>query len=196
MFQYETQSDTGRRRHCVLLHCAMRKCVSVLSLRTRNICVNFLNSCSTLMLSRNNGILSLVFIPSFLLSVDMATASKASCVDPFWIVYMSGCVTDPVTITCGHNFCKNCITQHWDINTQEPVSQVFCRKTRAARQHFRHWDGGSAQKKKATLRKIEAKIQQMIQERQLKIPELKHSLQVSNDDGDRLMRVQQYANST
>ncbi|KAM9332665.1 E3 ubiquitin-protein ligase TRIM21-like [Pholidichthys leucotaenia] len=25
--------------------------------------------------------------------------------------------TDPVTIPCGHNFCKNCISHHWDVNS-------------------------------------------------------------------------------
>uniref|UniRef100_A0A3Q3LGF4 E3 ubiquitin-protein ligase TRIM39-like n=1 Tax=Labrus bergylta TaxID=56723 RepID=A0A3Q3LGF4_9LABR len=26
--------------------------------------------------------------------------------------------TDPVSIPCGHNFCKSCITHHWDVNDQ------------------------------------------------------------------------------
>ncbi|XP_039668982.1 E3 ubiquitin-protein ligase TRIM21-like [Perca fluviatilis] len=29
--------------------------------------------------------------------------------------------TDPVTIPCGHNFCKNCITEHWNI-----IDQYLC----------------------------------------------------------------------
>ncbi|XP_037643664.1 E3 ubiquitin-protein ligase TRIM39-like [Sebastes umbrosus] len=38
--------------------------------------------------------------------------------------------TDPVTIPCGHNFCKNCITQHWNINSAQ-CQCPMCKK------HFR-----------------------------------------------------------
>uniref|UniRef100_A0A3Q0SQT4 RING-type domain-containing protein n=1 Tax=Amphilophus citrinellus TaxID=61819 RepID=A0A3Q0SQT4_AMPCI len=40
------------------------------------------------------------------------------CVDVF---------TDPVSTPCGHNFCKKCITQHWDINvvSQCPLCTKF-----------------------------------------------------------------------
>ncbi|XP_028442020.1 E3 ubiquitin-protein ligase TRIM39-like [Perca flavescens] len=34
--------------------------------------------------------------------------------------------TDPVTIPCGHNFCKACITDHWDIDA--PYQCPTCRK--------------------------------------------------------------------
>ncbi|XP_028441079.1 E3 ubiquitin-protein ligase TRIM39-like [Perca flavescens] len=34
--------------------------------------------------------------------------------------------TDPVTIPCGHNFCKACITDHWDIDA--PYQCPNCRK--------------------------------------------------------------------
>uniref|UniRef100_UPI0037E96D78 E3 ubiquitin-protein ligase TRIM21-like n=1 Tax=Semicossyphus pulcher TaxID=241346 RepID=UPI0037E96D78 len=33
--------------------------------------------------------------------------------------------TDPVTIPCGHNFCKKCITQHWNINV--PCECPLCK---------------------------------------------------------------------
>ncbi|KAM3609701.1 uncharacterized protein V6R79_018860 [Siganus canaliculatus] len=34
--------------------------------------------------------------------------------------------TDPVTTTCGHNFCKTCITQHWDSNV--PYHCPICKE--------------------------------------------------------------------
>ncbi|TDH09804.1 hypothetical protein EPR50_G00092540 [Perca flavescens] len=45
--------------------------------------------------------------------------SAASCLlteDQFRCSICQDVFTDPVTVPCGHNFCKNCITQHWDIN--------------------------------------------------------------------------------
>uniref|UniRef100_A0A3B5RCH9 RING-type domain-containing protein n=1 Tax=Xiphophorus maculatus TaxID=8083 RepID=A0A3B5RCH9_XIPMA len=35
---------------------------------------------------------------------------------------------DPLTTPCGHNFCKNCITQHWDVNhcSQCPLCKRDC----------------------------------------------------------------------
>uniref|UniRef100_A0A3B4WII9 Uncharacterized protein n=1 Tax=Seriola lalandi dorsalis TaxID=1841481 RepID=A0A3B4WII9_SERLL len=49
------------------------------------------------------------------LSVDMA----ANCLlseDQFLCSICLDVFTDPVTTPCGHNFCKNCITTHWDIS--------------------------------------------------------------------------------
>ncbi|XP_030281561.1 E3 ubiquitin-protein ligase TRIM21-like [Sparus aurata] len=46
-----------------------------------------------------------MYAASCLLTEDQFLCSI--CLDVF---------TDPVTIPCGHNFCKNCITEHWDKN--------------------------------------------------------------------------------
>ncbi|XP_041652210.1 zinc finger protein RFP-like [Cheilinus undulatus] len=45
--------------------------------------------------------------------------SAASCLlteDQFLCSICLDVFTDPVTIPCGHNFCQNCITEHWDSN--------------------------------------------------------------------------------
>ncbi|XP_030280699.1 E3 ubiquitin-protein ligase TRIM39-like isoform X1 [Sparus aurata] len=45
--------------------------------------------------------------------------SAASCLlteDQFLCSICLDVFTDPVAIPCGHNFCKTCITKHWDIN--------------------------------------------------------------------------------
>ncbi|XP_037623509.1 LOW QUALITY PROTEIN: E3 ubiquitin-protein ligase TRIM21-like [Sebastes umbrosus] len=50
------------------------------------------------------------------LSVDMSAASCLLTEDQFLCSICLDVFTDPVAIPCGHNFCKTCITQHWDIN--------------------------------------------------------------------------------
>ncbi|XP_039664991.1 E3 ubiquitin-protein ligase TRIM39-like [Perca fluviatilis] len=45
--------------------------------------------------------------------------SAASCLlteDQFLCSICLDVFTDPVSTPCGHNFCKNCITEHWNIN--------------------------------------------------------------------------------
>ncbi|XP_078138216.1 E3 ubiquitin-protein ligase TRIM21-like [Centroberyx gerrardi] len=47
--------------------------------------------------------------------------SAASCLlseEQFLCSICLDVFTDPVSTPCGHNFCKNCITQHWDVNAQ------------------------------------------------------------------------------
>ncbi|XP_044198447.1 E3 ubiquitin-protein ligase TRIM39-like isoform X4 [Thunnus albacares] len=47
--------------------------------------------------------------------------SAASCLrseDQFLCSICLDVFTDPVSTPCGHNFCKNCITEHWNTNDQ------------------------------------------------------------------------------
>ncbi|XP_034054596.1 E3 ubiquitin-protein ligase TRIM21-like [Gymnodraco acuticeps] len=47
--------------------------------------------------------------------------SAASCLlieDQFLCSICLDVFTDPVTIPCGHNFCKACISEHWDVDVQ------------------------------------------------------------------------------
>ncbi|XP_078138080.1 E3 ubiquitin-protein ligase TRIM21-like [Centroberyx gerrardi] len=48
----------------------------------------------------------------------MSAASSLLSEEQFLCSICLDVFTDPVAIPCGHNFCKNCITQHWDINVQ------------------------------------------------------------------------------
>ncbi|XP_047434148.1 zinc-binding protein A33-like [Mugil cephalus] len=46
----------------------------------------------------------------------MSAASSLRSEDQFLCSICLDLFTDPVTTSCGHNFCKHCITQHWDHN--------------------------------------------------------------------------------
>ncbi|XP_041650595.1 E3 ubiquitin-protein ligase TRIM21-like [Cheilinus undulatus] len=59
--------------------------------------------------------------------------SAASCLlteDQFLCSICLDVFTDPVTIPCGHNFCQNCITEHWDSNVscQCPICKETFRR--------------------------------------------------------------------
>ncbi|KAI3353589.1 hypothetical protein L3Q82_020102 [Scortum barcoo] len=57
---------------------------------------------------------------------DMAAASCQLSEDQFLCSICLDVFTDPVTIPCGHNFCKNCITEHWNITV--PWRCPMCNK--------------------------------------------------------------------
>ncbi|XP_032364988.1 E3 ubiquitin-protein ligase TRIM21-like [Etheostoma spectabile] len=48
----------------------------------------------------------------------MAAVSILSSEDQFLCSICLDVFTDPVSTPCGHNFCKNCITEHWNTNNQ------------------------------------------------------------------------------
>ncbi|XP_032363667.1 E3 ubiquitin-protein ligase TRIM21 isoform X1 [Etheostoma spectabile] len=48
----------------------------------------------------------------------MAAANYLSSEDQFLCSICLDVFTDPVSTPCGHNFCKNCITEHWNTNDQ------------------------------------------------------------------------------
>uniref|UniRef100_A0A671VTI5 Uncharacterized protein n=1 Tax=Sparus aurata TaxID=8175 RepID=A0A671VTI5_SPAAU len=56
----------------------------------------------------------------------MSTASCLLTEDQFLCSICLDVFTDPVTIPCGHNFCKTCITKHWDKNDCQCPN---CKKT-------------------------------------------------------------------
>ncbi|XP_076014898.1 E3 ubiquitin-protein ligase TRIM21-like isoform X1 [Genypterus blacodes] len=49
---------------------------------------------------------------------DMSAASRLQSEDQFMCSICLDVFTDPVSTSCGHNFCRTCITQHWDSNVQ------------------------------------------------------------------------------
>ncbi|XP_056228688.1 E3 ubiquitin-protein ligase TRIM39-like [Seriola aureovittata] len=65
----------------------------------------------------------------------MSAASNLRSEDQFLCSICLDVFTDPVTTPCGHNFCKNCITTHWDINV--PCQCPMCKEVFYVRPQLR-----------------------------------------------------------
>ncbi|XP_028419961.1 E3 ubiquitin-protein ligase TRIM21-like [Perca flavescens] len=143
----------------------------------------------------------------------MAAANYLQSEDRFLCSICLDVFTDPVSTPCGHNFCKNCITEHWntsnrclcpickegfttrpDLRVNTFISEMVAQFRQSAQQKVskpgevpsdvctgtklkREYEGKKG--------KTEAEIQQMIQKRRLKIQEIKHSVDLSEEDADR-----------
>ncbi|XP_026221598.1 E3 ubiquitin-protein ligase TRIM21-like [Anabas testudineus] len=125
--------------------------------------------------------------------------SAASCLlteDQFLCSICLDVFTDPVSIPCGHNFCKDCITEHWNINVQcrcpncnkrynkRPELQINTFISEMAAQ-FRQSAQQKTSRSSSEQQVVKPEVHQMIQKRRLKIEEIKASVQLSNKDADR-----------
>ncbi|XP_028455936.1 E3 ubiquitin-protein ligase TRIM39-like isoform X2 [Perca flavescens] len=148
----------------------------------------------------------------------MAAANYLQSEDQFLCSICLDVFTDPVSTPCGHNFCKNCITEHWntsnrclcplckegfttrpDLRVNTFISEMVAQFRQSAQQKASSssseqqvskpgevpCDVCTGTKLKAELGKTGAEIQQMIQKRRLKIQEIKHSVDLSEEDADR-----------
>uniref|UniRef100_G3N7Q9 E3 ubiquitin-protein ligase TRIM39-like n=1 Tax=Gasterosteus aculeatus TaxID=69293 RepID=G3N7Q9_GASAC len=171
----------------------------------------------------------------------MASANYGPSEDQFLCSICLDVFTDPVTTPCGHNFCMNCINEHWNtsdqnlcptckkdfitrpdlrVNTfisemvvqfrqsaqQKASSSRMCTKHDKPLELFCKSDQTCVcalcsvldhknheyvpleeeyEEKKVELKKKEAEIQQMIQKRRVKIQEIKHSVDLSEEDAGR-----------
>uniref|UniRef100_A0A8D0ASN3 Uncharacterized protein n=1 Tax=Sander lucioperca TaxID=283035 RepID=A0A8D0ASN3_SANLU len=146
--------------------------------------------------------------------------SAASCLlteDQFLCSICLDVFTDPVSTPCGHNLCKTCITQHWDINVQcqcPNCNKVFyTRPEMQVNTFISEMDAQfrqSAQQKHDKLLELFCKTDQMCvcmlcsisdhkqhdvvplreeyeekKAERLKIQEIKHSVELSEEDADR-----------
>uniref|UniRef100_G3Q7Y7 Uncharacterized protein n=1 Tax=Gasterosteus aculeatus TaxID=69293 RepID=G3Q7Y7_GASAC len=173
----------------------------------------------------------------------MASANYGPSEDQFLCSICLDVFTDPVTTPCGHNFCMNCINEHWNTSDQnlcpmckkdfitrpdlrvntmfsemvglkrhqlmDPVEnlegrmctkhdkplELFCKSDQTCvcmlctvLDHKMHDVVPLEEEygeKKVELKKTEAEIQQMIQKRRVKIQEIKHSADLSEEDAGR-----------
>uniref|UniRef100_A0A8C7J609 RING-type domain-containing protein n=1 Tax=Oncorhynchus kisutch TaxID=8019 RepID=A0A8C7J609_ONCKI len=139
----------------------------------------------------------------------MASSSSLLSEDQFQCSICRDVFTVPVSTPCGHNFCKACISGYWDTTSQSQcplwdrimckkhntLLELFCRtdqmcvcqfctETDHKTHHIVHLEEECGERK-AQLGKMDAQVQQMIQERMQKGWEIKHSVELNKRDAER-----------
>ncbi|KAM9313817.1 E3 ubiquitin-protein ligase TRIM21-like [Pholidichthys leucotaenia] len=131
----------------------------------------------------------------------MSVARSLLSEDQFLCSICLDVFTDPVSTPCGHNFCKNCISGHWNQSTifkcpncnekfstkpQLKINTQFSEIVSQFRQEAQQKSSSSRSEQQATRPgEVQSKLQQMIQTRRLKIDEIRESVKMSKDAADR-----------
>ncbi|XP_074533966.1 E3 ubiquitin-protein ligase TRIM21-like [Halichoeres trimaculatus] len=117
----------------------------------------------------------------------MSTTSYLLTEDQFLCSICLDVFTHPVTIPCGHNFCRKCITTHWEINP--PCQCPNCKKVFNTKPELHINTLLSemvVQFRKSSQNKTKT-FEQMIQKRRLRIEEIKQSVELNNNKVEREM---------
>ncbi|XP_008315429.1 E3 ubiquitin-protein ligase TRIM39-like [Cynoglossus semilaevis] len=97
--------------------------------------------------------------------------------------------TDPVSTPCGHNFCKKCITKHWNISRN--LNCPMCKEVFSTRPHLKvnclisQMISQFRYEAPPDTKTSNEEIQEMTQDRLQKIDEIKHSMKMSQVEADR-----------
>ncbi|XP_038854335.1 E3 ubiquitin-protein ligase TRIM39-like [Salvelinus namaycush] len=125
----------------------------------------------------------------------MSTSSNVLSEEQFLCSICLDVFTEPVSIPCGHNFCKACIREYWNstVLCQCPLCKdTFNRRPdlktnttlRDVADHFKRMKVTDREESSSKPGEV-AQVQQMIQERLQKVKDIKYSVELSQRDAER-----------
>ncbi|XP_045076422.1 E3 ubiquitin-protein ligase TRIM21-like [Coregonus clupeaformis] len=125
----------------------------------------------------------------------MSTSSNVLSEEQFLCSICLDVFTEPVSIPCGHNFCKACISGYW--NSTALCQCPLCKETfnrrpepktnttlRDVADHFKRKKVTDGEESSSNPGEV-AQVQKMIQERLQKVREIKYSVELSQRDAER-----------